>query len=378
MKILILREDWQASLACIQSFGRRGHQVYALRHGARSDHARSDYLSGLLPALPERPVEARAQALCDLVAARGFDLVVPISDADAGTVALAAALRPDCRAFVSPSPAAVEVARDRNRTAALCEALGLHMPASRRVTRDSLPEAAAELGFPCFLKLSHSAASGGVFELASSADLARAGAGLGAGVAAQLQRKVEGDFLGITGFCLQGRLLESAGFRAPYEDVRHGTPPYAWVEDSPQMVDILSRIAGHLNWTGGIDLDFIEEGDDRLALLEINPRLSGTVNIALALGRDLPAHYLAAIGAPPRPAPIAARRFDVFVSLAEEARARKRPGGVQATRRIGRLRLADNGYRDDRGYARALFLRRCGLRCEEWGMRLLRRLRLRA
>lgn len=377
MKILIMREDWQAGLACIQSLGRRGHEVLALSSGGRSDPARSDYLAGLLPGLAALSAPGRAQALCDLVQSEGFDLVIPISDTDACAVARAAEMQPQCRAFVTPSLAAVETVRDRNRTAALCDDLGVHMPLSRRVTRHSLAAAAAELGFPCFLKLSQSAASSGVFELADAGGLDRLAAHIPVAGEAQLQERVAGDFVGITGFCREGELVDYAGFRAPYAYVTRGTPAYAWVHDSPEMTEVLRKIARRLNWNGGIDLDFLERPDGRLALLEINPRLSGTVNIALAQGRDLPALYLEAVGASKLPMPFAAQHFDVFVSLAEEARARKRPGGVEAARQIrANWRLADNGYGDDMGYARALNMRLCGLRLEEWGLGLGRQLRL--
>ncbi len=103
-----------------------------------------------------------------------------------------------------------------------------------------------------------------------------------------------GDYIGVTGFAADGKLIASYAFRAKYEHSFGGSPPYATLVEDVKLEEMLSKITSSLNWHGGIDLDCIETKDGQYALLEINPRLSGTVIFPLKLGLDLPSLYLSA------------------------------------------------------------------------------------
>lgn len=377
LNILLMREDWQGTLACIQSFGRRGHRLTIGTNGFDEMLAASDYVSATLP-MPRGPdLNGRAEALIAIVEEKAFDLVVPLSDDEAHTVACAAHLRPDITAFVAPSLAAVEIVRDRNATAELCRKLGVPYPDSLEVDRDGLADAARKLGFPCFLKFSQSVSSSGVERLDGTGDLERALALMGNGVTAQLQKAVVGEFLGMTGFCLNGQVVDQVGFACDYDHSMAGTPPYARLAENAQAIAYLERIAQHLNWTGGIDLDLLQDEEGHIAVLEINPRLSGTVNIALAAGKDIPGHYHTAVGARCDRNLFAAKDFDVFASLLQEAVLCQTPVGWNYTRNIrATSKVADNGYPEDRGYARALERKLVRLRRRALFQRLLRRLGL--
>ena len=146
MHVFVMRENWHGGMAAIQSLGRRGHRLTVGVEVSASIHTRSDYVSQVISTPDDADLSRRAQVLCDMVEQEGFDLVVPMSDEDAETVALAAELRPDCRAFVTSDVASIRLTRDRNATWDLCRELGIGVPRSLRVTRDTVQDAAEAIG----------------------------------------------------------------------------------------------------------------------------------------------------------------------------------------------------------------------------------------
>jgi len=83
LNVLVTSEGWQPALACIQSFGRRGHRVFLLCLDEPSLHATSRFVAGVAR-YPRRPtLDGLAEAVFKLAESNGIDLVVPISDDDA-------------------------------------------------------------------------------------------------------------------------------------------------------------------------------------------------------------------------------------------------------------------------------------------------------
>ena len=162
---------------------------------------------------------------------------------------------------------------------------------------------------------------------------------------AQLQEVVDGEFIGATGFALEGELMDSFAFQMPDHLNNAGTPAFAWRHEAPDVTEILRALTRHMSWTGGIDLDCLRKPDGSLVLLEINPRISGTSHFALVCGVDLPAGYLRAIGEPVEGPVFAPQNAELFISLMEEARLRRKPGGYAVSRQLRREhRFATNTY----------------------------------
>ena len=373
MHVFIMRENWHGGMAAIQSLGRRGHRLTVGVERSASIHTRSDYVTDVIATPRDPDLAVRARVLCELVEARGFDLVVPQSDEDAEVVALAAGLRPGCRAFVTPDVEAIRRTRDRNATWDLCRELGIGVPHAVRVTAETVRTAAKEMGYPCYLKFSDSVANVGVVLLNGPEDLTAQLAAIAEAGEAQVQEVFEGEFVGATGFAIDGRLIESFAFEMRDHLSNAGTPAFAWRLEAPEVTRILGDLVRHLNWTGGVDLDCLRGANGDLRVLEVNPRMSGTSHFALVCGVDLPAGYLRALGEPVDAPVFEPQTPDLFISLLEEARYRHKRGGAAEARKLRRENLyATNAYPGDRGYGRALRRRRARLRLEEWGLGLLR------
>jgi biotin carboxylase len=323
MHILVMSEVWQGALACIQSFGRKGHIVSLVADRYQSPHCRSKFVKNIV-SLPNDP-DPRKQSthLIDLAHRLRADLVVPISDHDAQLVALAKDISPADSAFISSSLKSIELARSRNATIAFCNQLGIVTPPTVCVdSNTNVAEAGKGLGFPLFLKQSGIATSQGVRLVSSWNELQTILDQLPNTIEFQLQKPIRGEFVDVTGFAAGGTLIESFAFKVDYRFSHAGTPPYATLVENPHLESMLSKIASALNWTGGIDIDCLQTDTGDFVLLEINPRLSGTTIFPLKLGIDLPSLYLSTLLGKDHEAGTMAKKINAnaFISRIEEVR----------------------------------------------------------
>jgi biotin carboxylase len=323
MHILVMTESSHAALACIQSFGRKGHTVSVIADTIRSTHCHSKFVRNIV-SLPYDPdLKKYSTHLIDISRRLAVDLVVPTSDRDAHVVAWAKTFSPTDSAFLSSSLESVELVRSRNATITLCNQLGIATPPTVCVDNaTNVTEAAKTLGYPLFLKLSGTVASQGVHFVRSSNELQILLGQLAKPAELQLQKPITGDFVDITGFATEGVIMGSFSFKAEYSHSYGGTPPYVTLFENPKLESILSKITSALNWTGGIDIDCLQTESGDLVLLEINPRLSGTIIFPLKLGLDLPSLYLSTLAGEYAGSYATAKKIDAnaFISRQEELR----------------------------------------------------------
>lgn len=350
---------WQSALACMQSLGRRGHHIHVMSVSTNSINLHSSRIRERVRIRDGQDAGQLVRTMLSYVEQAGIDVVIPISDADAF---LAAHARRNSRLgsrFIVPDLNAVRTAMSRKATVLLCRKLGIATPRTEFVTHDSAAATCGRLGFPCWLKISASAASQGVFRLQNMDDLRRALHKVPQSAELQVQADVSGTFADISGVARNGKVLAAFAFEASYDMSHGGTPAHTTLVKDPALDAILQSIVRELNWTGGIDLDLLRTPEGRYLLLEINPRLSGTSVFALKLGIDLPAAYL-----PPGSDPAdysctpEIPGATGFVSLYEEAMFLK-AGGPQARERARAFRqqhvCTDSAFWDDPGYSRSLF-----------------------
>ncbi len=360
LHILVMSASWQSALAAIQSYGRKGHLVSVTSVRGKTAHPnfRSVYIKNIYPFDSGGNAES-ARNLARLVDDREIDLVVPISDRDALVVAHARQLFPDKGVFFSSATESILVTRSRNRTTGLCRSIGIATPATEFVTHDTAADAARRIGVPCFLKLSGTVASTGVFAISSDSELDQRLSIVPRGTEMQLQAMVPGDLVDITGFAVNGQVTRSFAFSCDYEHSHGGTPAYSRRVFDGRLDALLSRIVHELNWTGGIDLDLLQNRDGDYFLLEINPRFSGTIVFPLKVGIDLPMGYVhlkQQLDDAPR-SDSANADAERFVSLYEEAVYLREGGETRLQRSIAfraDSRWVDNSFADDAGYSTAL------------------------
>ena len=166
--------------------------------------------------------------------------------------------------------------------------LNLPQPRWRLVGREDDLDA---LGFPVWLKAAYSTAGRGVRHAQNHQEAAASWTELGGdGGEVMLQEGAAGTYGQVQGLFEQGRLVAAA----ISEQVAVGAGGSAAARlsvDHPAAVEGLRRLGVHLDWHGGLDLDYFHV-DGQPMFIECNARLVEPGNAAAA-GVDLPSLLLA-------------------------------------------------------------------------------------
>jgi len=292
-RVLVTTATWQSAVACMQSLGRLGHEVWLLDQTGHAAATHSRYCRGALPSPPESDRDSYAAALRDTLQCEGFDLLVPISDDAVDTVAALQEELPSGLAVEIAPPGCLELGRDKARVTRFAAEKGIPVPASWYPA--DLAEARAlahEIAYPCVCKLPISTGNLGVEVVRDAAGLIRFFEERGEeGNWPFVQEFVGGDLFDVTAVCDHGKVVAMFSFLSPIRYHLGGTPPYAYTCGDPHLLDTARRLLEALGWHGAVDLDFLQAADGSYRFLELNPRLSGTTNFAYKLGIDLPRAY---------------------------------------------------------------------------------------
>ena len=293
MKILITSGAWQASLACIQSLGRAGHEVYLIDQDPNLAVAHSKYCRGQILSPSEKDEAPYTNFLLDFVKKNHFDVLIPISDYCAQYCAKnQAALKQYVRLLLPPAEV-LAIAANKTKTYAFAIEHKIAIP--KTYFPSDLKEAqelSKEKIYPAMVKIPNSRASKGVFRVNSQqelVDLFRANPFEGQWPV--IQEYVEGEFFGFTAIACEGRILGHCTFKTHAQFLQGGTPPVIFSVVDPILLEQAQNLIAKLHWTGAIDLDYFKVKNRGYVLLEINPRFSGSLNFAYRLGVDLPLMY---------------------------------------------------------------------------------------
>jgi predicted ATP-grasp superfamily ATP-dependent carboligase len=293
--VLVLDGRQRQSLVAVRSLGRAGLRVGVAEVGSAPPSAASRWCLAR-ECLPKVDGEADAfvQSLQKIVGRRSPTVLIPAHDA---TVEALRTCRDRLEATVAlASETALEVAVDKERTVALADLLGIARPRTA-VVRDpsEVDGALAEIGTPVVVKPSCSwAPSGRRLRCVGAArrdDAAAAARGmLGAGVAVLLQEWAPGRREAIS-FVRAG-----GAFRVRFAQVAHRmAPPIGGgsvVRESiplpPDATETAEALVDAMELDGYSEVEFRRDAAGKPLLMEVNPRLSASVEIAVRAGVDFP------------------------------------------------------------------------------------------
>ncbi len=123
-----------------------------------------------------------------------------------------------------------------------------------------------------------------------------------------IQQYIPGTGVGYSFYCKNGKIRKGYGHRRLAEyPVSGGSSTYREGYQNPEMEKIASQITGHLKYTGFAMFEFKLTAQNELFLIEVNPRIWGSVNQGLENGVN---YFEGMFGKPP-------------VSLAKRKRERK-------------------------------------------------------
>lgn len=301
-RILVTDGESRAALASVRSLGARGHCVQvvasrprsiagASRHAA-GEHAIGDAASdpkGWAERLERVAVETRAE------------LLLPISEVSLGTLYAFGLGARWCVAC--PAQQAYEAAVDKHALLERAARLGLAVPRGVLVERPAelrdLPE---PLRYPVVVKprrtrfLSGDRWQSGVARIAQGREALRAALdepGMGAG--ALLQEFVPGHGEAVFLLASGGRTLVRFAHRRLREKPPSGGESVLReaIAPDPLLLAGCERLLGDLDWTGVAMVEFRRTPDGRALLMELNPRLWGSLQLAIDAGVDFPSLLVA-------------------------------------------------------------------------------------
>jgi cation diffusion facilitator CzcD-associated flavoprotein CzcO/predicted ATP-grasp superfamily ATP-dependent carboligase len=297
--ILVLDAMTKQSLATARSLGRAGLRVALGEFLTACAGFRSRYSARnlVLPSFAEDPA-AFATSVVDFVRQHPTRVVLPTVD---GSIA---AMRPQRAQLAAlgcvlalPAEAALAIANDKDRTLELARSLGIAYPKTMRIeSAADVAAAVSELGFPMVLKpaVSWSAQASRRLVPAEVVDQAEAvqvtARFLSAGATVLAQQWASGRREGVTLFFADGELLACCAHVA-----HRTTPPLGGVstmrESIPVPADIYEpavSLATAIGLDGVCEVEFRRDATGRPLLMEVNARLSGTIENSVRSGVDLP------------------------------------------------------------------------------------------
>jgi predicted ATP-grasp superfamily ATP-dependent carboligase len=292
---LVLDADQRQSLVSVRSLGRAGLKVGAVECGPRAPAFRSRYcaLSGSLP--HHGSDSTVVDALLEWIDVHSVRSIIVAHD---GTVEALRSRRAELDRHVGIALAnepALQIAIDKQQTLELAETLGLAIPRSVLPDEGDFASAVDHIGLPLVVKPVSSWA--GLHdrltaEIATDVRQARlaADAMWSAGGGVILQEWVSGAREAINLFRVDGR------FVARFAQVAHRMlPPLGGssiVRESIPLpadaTDAAEQLVDAAGLEGYTEVEFRRNAEGRPVLMEINPRLSASVELADRAGVDFP------------------------------------------------------------------------------------------
>ncbi len=296
--VLVLDADSRAGLATVQSLGRRGVSLHAGVRVAGSLTAHSRWC-GQIHQQPAAEAVAEAHAwMRDLHAEHRFVLIVPTTEASLLWLRALSPQDPLRRLALLPSDEALDIALSKERTRALAERIGLPVPGSRLLARSTSPGDRASSGFPCVLKPAASKVQidGRLVTLAPEVvrDASMRSALLEKWLPhtdVQEQQWVPGHGVGVELVYAGGKVVAEFVHERIHELplTGGGSTLRRAVKPDAHLLEMSKRLLDALHWQGVAMVEWRRADDDAVHLMEINPRLWGSLPLTIAAGIDVPA-----------------------------------------------------------------------------------------
>jgi len=293
VKVLVLDANSKIALATVRSLGREGHEVLALGPRFSISHF-SKFCSQALISKGAHPL---AEELGCLLASHQIDVLIPLGAKSVETVHRDRAKLSGLSKFAIAPPDSLDLALDKFRVQEVAIQSGITVPSS--IQAKSFAEftgLAAEFDLPFVVRSTTHHANSQTIYIRTEDERK------------ELLERDKGNHLFLNGPVQIQQLIEGPGegFFALYQDGtlkrymmhrRLGEYPTtggsSWAAQSIEEDDL--KLAGKtlldaLNWHGPAMVEFKRSIDDgRLYLMELNPKLWGSLDLTIESGVNLPA-----------------------------------------------------------------------------------------
>jgi predicted ATP-grasp superfamily ATP-dependent carboligase len=303
---------WRKSVAAVRALGHAGIDVHAGESTRCAPALWSKHATGtcVYPSPRTQPERFIAALAGELEARRCTVLMVPEEETLSLVLREQASLPPQVRIIGAPQ-AGFERARDKAQALAAADALAQTALAWCRPADDgTLPSEALNLPFPVVVKPRVGSGARGlryVDDLDALPEVVRTVTASHGPVVVQEAMPPGGTGLGASLFIDDAGTIRAAFCHKRIREypVRGGAATCAESIHAPGLVKEAARLCRHLGVHGFVMVEFRRDPRDRLIkLLEINPRLWGSLALAEACGVNFPAiAYRACMGEAAGPPP---------------------------------------------------------------------------
>ena len=297
--VLLVDAGERAAVAACRSLARAGYRVgtASSQHPAPASWSRCSERRFSLPN-PRLDPAAFAGRVGEIAATHGYSTALPCSEGALWAISANREALPggDFRLGM-PDPAAVARCTSKESLLEAAPGAGLAAPTTRRCADRAEALAAAEgLGFPLVVKprstvfgepgnARHQASS-----IATDPEALRAKLGE-AGWPCLLQALERGPVVSLGGVVAEGRLLALACSRYLRTWPADAGPVcFSRSIDPPApLAEAAGRLVAALGWEGIFELELAQREDGEFAVLDFNPRVYGSLALAVRAGAPLPA-----------------------------------------------------------------------------------------
>ena len=300
--MLVTDGETRTALATVRALGRAGHRVHVASTAPRSLAGASRYAAGEQAIGDPAEDPARwARALEEVAERVGAELILPLTEISLGT--LYAFDVPARLPVAAPAREAYEAVTDKHALLQRASALGIGVPRTLLVeSPGALSDLPEPFRYPVVLKPRRSRwIDGGCWRagetrVATSPEaLQKVAASPAMSRGALLQEYVPGHGEGLFLLASGGRTLVRFAHRRLREK-----PPTGGVsvlresiEPDPSLLQPCERMLRELGWTGVAMVEFRRRPDGEAVLMEMNPRLWGSLQLAIDAGVDFPSLLVA-------------------------------------------------------------------------------------
>ena len=296
LRVAVLGDQFYGLVAAVRALHQAGCEPWFLTWDGDSYTRRSRYLAGTAQvAAPEE--DSFAGEVARTAAAIGAAAVLP------GTEAALRGLSGHLDAFEArvavgcPAAETVDSALDKPTLERLAQQAGLTLPWTLEGSAREIADSAGRLRFPVVLKQARSYTPGVPRIRASVHDDPESMTRFLAGQAADspwfVQDLIHGDLVSVAGVAWEGRLVSSLHQVAErvYPAFAGGGSYQRTILPSESLTAAVGRLVAATRWSGIYHAQFIRADQDHL--IDFNPRVYGSLALAVAAGHNLMEYWVA-------------------------------------------------------------------------------------
>lgn len=293
---LILGVEPRVTVSVARSLHRSGVTVDVASLGAGDPELRSRSIRDFIrvPPLAQSSPDFGA-ALAALVADRGYDTLMPVTDMALSAVSRHDALVRPLLRLACPPPQAVQRVLNKSLTLEIARGCGIPVPRSFRASDLSeLKKLAGQLEFPVIAKPSQKSSNAAAFKVEyfeTIADLERAFESDLRGSRHLIQEYCPGDGVGVAMLIHRGEAMATFQHRRLKEFPHTGGVAVIAIAEppDPQLSEYALKLLRAIQWEGVAMVEFrVNRADGRVALMEVNGRYWGSLSLPIQAGIDFP------------------------------------------------------------------------------------------